>query len=261
MTLLASLAACRPYESKTVELGERGIQPVLTQAELSDAKNPSTTPTHRARRAFQEERTARLLRAQEEYRRQGLIMPLRDVELRQAAEREAKIEEEFERRRELKEQEIERRGLEIRPLGAPSVNRERRDERRAPVRSKELDACIARYRRHKARVDEFGKKAPAFVMIRLTVGRPPERVSCSRVKSYSRMGGDKAQVYRRYLSECAPLRASGPVYESAKAQVEETKSECLSLAREAGVSPGEVRSPPLTKLRAESRVKATEARR
>ncbi len=242
MTLLASLAACRPYESKTVELGERGIQPVLTQAELSDAKNPSTTPTHRARRVFQEERTARLLRAQEEYRRQGLIVPLRDIELRQAAEREAKIEEEFERRRELKEQEIERRGLEIRPLGAPPVNRERRDERRAPVRSKELDACIARYRRHKARVDEFGKKAPAFVMIRLTVGRPPERVSCSRVKSYSRMGGDKAQVYRRYLSECAPLRASGPVYESAKAQVEETKSECLSLAREAGVSPGDVRS-------------------
>ena len=232
MTLLASLAACRPYESKTVELGERGIQPVLTQAELSDAKNPSTTPTHRARRAFQEERTARLLRVQEEYRRQGLIVPLRDIELRQAAEREAKIEEEFERRRELKELEIERRGLEIRPLGAPPINR----ERRAPVRSKELDACIARYRRHKARVDEFGKKAPAFVMIRLTVGRPPERVSCSRVKSYSRMGGDKAQVYRRYLSECAPLRASGPVYESAKAQVEETKSECLSLAREAGVS-------------------------
>ena len=81
MTLLASLAACRPYESKTVELGERGIQPVLTQAELSDAKNPSTT--HRARRRSPDERTARLLRAQEEYRRQGLIVPLRDVELRQ----------------------------------------------------------------------------------------------------------------------------------------------------------------------------------
>lgn len=242
MTLLAGFAACQPYESKTVELGERGIQPVLTQAELSDAKHPSTTHTDPARRTSQEERTRRLLRAQEAYRRQGLIVPLRDIELRQAAEREAKIEEEFERRRELKEREIERRGLEIRPLGAPPVNRVRRDERRAPVRSQELDTCIARYRRHQARVDEFGKQAPPFVMIRLSVGRPPERVSCSRVRSHSRMGGDKAQVYRRYLSECAPLRASGPVYESARAQVEETKSECMSLARAAGVSPGEMRS-------------------
>ena len=127
-------------------------------------------------------------------------------------------------------------------MQARPINRERRGERRAPVRSKELDACIARYRRHEARVDDFGKKAPAFVMIPLTVGRPPERVSCSRVRSYSRMGGERAQVYRRYLSECAPVRASGPVYESAKAQVDETKSECLSIAREAGVSPGDMRS-------------------
>lgn len=43
----ASIVGCQPYESKTAELGESGIRPVLIPSETSNEAPPEYTPPPR----------------------------------------------------------------------------------------------------------------------------------------------------------------------------------------------------------------------
>lgn len=206
--LVVALAGCRPYESQTLDMGERGIQPVLSREETSDDRE------HEARRAALEQsirETQRLLKH-----------PL--VDDRHWPEASSSVspppwpgEADSDRQR----------ALPPRSVGADSP---------------EFEACAQRYDQSKRELDRYRKTAPAFVMVQVTVDKPPERVSCSQIKFYSRMDGEQALVYSKYLNDCQPFRATGSVYEAAKAKADKTQQECFGIARRTGVSQGEARS-------------------
>lgn len=222
----ASIVGCQPYESKTAELGESGIRPVLIPSETSNEAPPEYTPPPRPDAA------ELVVRMRERSERRA-----RDVAPSAGTLRVEPIGETPE---EVKRERAISRPSSRRPrTRAPSSGSSRS---RASVQSSELDACVARHQRAKSDLDNYGKPAPEYVYFKTHMDRPPERVRCSRIRFYEKLGADRAQVYARALSTCRPLPASGPMYEAATARVTAIESECMNVARRAGISPGAARA-------------------
>lgn len=113
---------------------------------------------------------------------------------------------------------------------------------RESASSSELDACVVRHQRAKAELARYGKPPPEYVYFKTHMDRPPERVRCSQIRFYEKLDGHRAKRYAQALATCRGLPASGHLYEAAKARVAEIESECMIIARKAGITPGAARA-------------------
>jgi len=226
--LIGTLSSCGPYESKTADLGQAAIEPVLTQRELSDDENSrrnSASAIAEADRALELERQREQARASEEE------WARREEEWRQHQEEE---NAQFERnRREAEESH--------RLSSGRSSSRSRRGGTTGsrPVTSPALDECINQHNQQKRDLESYDYKAPQYIRAQLRVGGPNERVSCVKVRSYKRSNNP---VYQQYLSQCTDRKASRKMLKTKKLEIAATEKRCYSIAASAGIPHTTVRS-------------------